>query len=100
MELPKVTKQKPYIKFEISESGDLKLGTSEQWWGGMKQGFLSTSGSIGNTCKPRYFHSYLKYLLNRKIKDIEKEISTLKKSLEKAKCLKEKVLENYENIKD
>lgn len=84
MKIPKTTPAKPLIEFRINKDGKIKLSASSTWWGGKNSGFWS-SNTEGNTCKPEHLKSYINAFKKRKIKDIEKEILTLQKKLEKLK---------------
>lgn len=84
MNIPKTTKEKPYIEFRIDEKGKIKLSASSNWWGGKNGGFFSSNGE-GNTCEPNDLKEYIKAFKEKKIKNIEKEILALQKQLEVVK---------------
>lgn len=83
MKIPKVTKELPLIKFEFNEEGEMTLSLTSSWWGGKRGGFISSEGTEGNSCKPRYLKSYIKAFRDNKIKEIKKEIEDLKNKLDK-----------------
>lgn len=85
MKIPNTTDEKPYIEFRIDKKGKIKLSATSSWWGGKSAGFISSDGTEGNTCEPKHLKSYIKAFKERKIKNIEKEILTLKKQLEVVK---------------
>ena len=83
MKIPKVTKELPYIKFEFDEKGELHLSLTSSWWGGKRGGFISSDGTEGNSCIPRYLKAYIQAFKVKKVKDIKKEIELLQKQLDK-----------------
>lgn len=82
MKIPKITKDKPYIKFAFDKKGNLKLSTDSSWFGGKQSGFICSDGTEGNTCEPKDLNAYIKAFQKRKIKNIEQKIISLKKQLE------------------
>ena len=76
MKIPTTTIEKPYIEFSFDEKGKMSLKTSSFWWGGKNARFISSTRE-GNTCLPKDLQTYIKAFKLKKIKDIEKEISTL-----------------------
>lgn len=97
MKIPKTTTEHPYIEFMISKTGTVKLSKSNNYWGGKNAGFHSSNGYVGNTCPPSKLNEYLNHFLNKREKDILKEIAQLEKTLEKTKKLNKLILSNYEN---
>jgi len=87
MKLPKTTEEKRYIEFRFYKDGKFRLVATNAWWGGFKEGFISSDGYEGNTCLPKDLTRYIKGFKNRKIKEIEKEIRMLQKRLIKIKEL-------------
>lgn len=85
MKIPKTTPDKPYIEFRINKKGKIKLSASPSWWGGKNSGFISSGGEEGNTCEPKHLKAYIKAFKERKIKDIEKQITVLQNKLETIK---------------
>ena len=86
MKIPKTTEEMPYIEFRFNKKGKLiKLVATNNWWGGIKCGFHSSAGYEGNTCEPRYLDKYIKAYKIRKVKEVEKEIKTLKNKLNNIK---------------
>jgi hypothetical protein len=80
IKIPKVTEDKPYIKFEINnKTGKIKLSTSSTWWGGKNSVFISSNGTSGNTCLPKDLKSYLKNFLKKQDKLLQKELKELQK---------------------
>lgn len=79
MNIPSVTKEKPYIEFRIDKKGKIKLRSSSSWWGGKNGGFISSGGVIGNTCKPNRLNEYIEARVKKEIKSIEKEMASLNK---------------------
>lgn len=85
MTIPNTTVDNPYIKFAFDKKGKIKLFATSSWWGGKNSGFTSTDGTEGNSCEPNQLKAYIKAFKERKIKDIEKEISALQKQLQVVK---------------
>lgn len=85
MKLPKTTPDQPYIEFSFSKTGVLTLRATSSWWGGIRSGFFAGNGSMGNTCKPKDLNKYIKAFKDRKIKEVEKEITELQKKLQQIK---------------
>ncbi len=89
MRIPKTTKINPFIEFTFDKKGNIKLNISSNWWGGKKGGFHLSDGSDGNTCPPNELNDYIKIFKERKVKEIEKEIISLQKKLDKLKIRNE-----------
>ena len=89
MEIPKTTKDKPYIEFRFDKKGKIKLSATSDWWGGKNAGFSCSDGTEGNTCEPKNLKSYIKAYKYKKIKDIEKQILILQKNLDVVKSQSE-----------
>jgi len=85
MKIPKTSRDLPYIEFRIDKKGRMTLKAAAQWYGGIKDGFVCSDGSEGNTCSPKDLEKYIKAFKQNKIKLIEKEIVKLQKKLEKLK---------------
>lgn len=85
MEIPKTTKNKPYVEFRFYKNGKIKLSASPRWCGGKNSGFMASDGTEGNTCEPKDLTKYIDAFKLRKIKNIEKEISSLQTKLAKLK---------------
>lgn len=83
MKIPEVTAEKPYIEFSIDENGKLTLSTTSNWWGGKESGFTCSDGSSGNSCKPQELQEYIEAYYKRKIEEVEEEIASHHKQLEK-----------------
>ena len=83
MNIPKTTKDKPYIEFKFDEKGNLILDITSDWWGGIKHGFSTSNDVEGNTCHPDKLEKYIEAFKKRKIKIIEKEIKILQIKLKK-----------------
>jgi len=94
MKIPKVTDDEPYIEFRYSKTGNLKLTKTSNWYGGKNSTFSCSNGSEGNTCLPKDLDAHIKAFNNRKVRNIEKEIKSLQKQLEKAKLETERRLNN------
>ena len=77
MEVPEITDEKPYIEFRFDKKGEIKLSTTNCWWGGINGGFHSSNGYAGNTCKPKDLDRYVKAYKLRKRDFIKKEIEEL-----------------------
>ena len=100
MEIPKTTPSEPYIEFRFDHHGKLTLNTTSSWYGGKRHSFICSDGSSGNTCLPKDLKAYIKAFHEINIKDLEKEIKTLQKKLEKLKIETIKIYEFLpENIK-
>ena len=85
MKIQFTTKEKPYIEFRFDEKGKLELTPSAHWYGGKNSGFVSSDGSYGNTCLPKNLNDHIEAFKKRKITELEKEILTIQKKLEKLK---------------
>ncbi len=83
MKIPKTTPEKPYIEFRINKKGEIRLLTSDTWWGGINSGFSHSDGYEGNTCKPKDLIHYLENYKIKKLKELKKEILDLQKRIEK-----------------
>ena len=82
MKVPKTTEEKPYIEYRYTKLGKLKLKASSNYWGS-NGGFVSSDGSIGNTCLPKDLQKSMKAFNAIRVKDIEKEINVLQRKLNK-----------------
>lgn len=96
IKIPKVTEDKPYIKFEINnKTGKIILSTTSFWWGGKNSGFISSNNTTGNSCLPKDLKSYLKAFLIKKEKALQKELKLLQKQHDFYRKLYSKI-DNYE----
>ena len=86
MQIPKTTKEKPYIEFRWDKDGNLHLSTTSDFWGGKDCGFISSNGTEGNSCPPKKLKRYINAYNKKRIKKIEKEIVKLQKQLELVKA--------------
>lgn len=81
MDIPQVTKEKPYIQFKFdNDTGKLSLCISDCWWGGIDEGFYSLS-SQGNTCLPEDLDEYINAFKKRKVNNIKEQIKKLQQQL-------------------
>ena len=96
MNIPVTTKDKPYIEFKIDKKGKVTLSATSNWWGGIKAGFICSSGNEGNTCKPEDLKSYIEAFKKRKIMLLEKEINSLETKLKRIKRWKIQANQNME----
>lgn len=85
MEIPKTTVAEPYIEFRFDSKGKMTLSATSSWWGGKNSGFVSSDGTEGNSSEPKNLDAYIIAYKKKKIKDLEKEIDTLQKKLQKFK---------------
>lgn len=85
MKLPTTTPENPYVEFRFSKTGKLTLTAVSNYYGGINSGFSSSDGSMGNTCLPKDLDRYIAKYKQRKIKEVEKEISDLNKKLQNLK---------------
>ena len=83
MIIPQTTKEQPYIEFIINKKGDVTISPNptSSWWGGIKQRFVASDGTGGNTCFPKDLERYIKAYKKTKIKKLKDNIKNLRLEL-------------------
>ena len=82
MKIPKTTNDNPYIEYRYTKQGKIKLKASSNYWGSAR-GFVSSDGSIGNTCLPKDLEKSMKAFKATQVRDIEADIKKLQNKLTK-----------------